>query len=254
MYQPLFTVSPLLAPPKKPLLAHLYIRSYCIVREIFCRIDKALPFYWWFTNCARVTKMKHQFALLLLSALLSKPILAIGGYANGNSIFEIFAEKDDVITDNDAFSSSPFFDRGPPPHQEAARMARYIVHNSGEFEDIFCGVRKHLYFYLCWRCISDWTSMATISSRDPIRSFPFANVFSVSDGADLESSCGVPYLYLTQLEMSVKDLKEARKKILPLLVLLLLLLLLELLLRLVVLVMIPLLALALFMVLLLWWW
>ena len=85
--------------------------------------------------------------------------------------------------------------------------------------------------------------MATISTRDPIQGSPFANVFSVSDGSNLkvlknllnflivrklinynkntltcisllseinsfflQEASGIPYFYLTKLEMSVKDL------------------------------------------------
>jgi hypothetical protein len=70
---------------------------------------------------------------------------------------------------------------GPPPPSEAARMARYIVHNS------------------------DWASIATISSMKNIKSFPFANTYSVSDGTVANSS-GIPYLYMTPLEMSSQDL------------------------------------------------
>uniref|UniRef100_A0A8C4RKT5 Cellular repressor of E1A-stimulated genes 1 n=1 Tax=Erpetoichthys calabaricus TaxID=27687 RepID=A0A8C4RKT5_ERPCA len=69
-----------------------------------------------------------------------------------------------------------------PPHDEVARVARFIVHNS------------------------DWASMATIASRDPIIGTPFANVFSVSDGP-LDNSTGELYMYLTALEISVQDLQ-----------------------------------------------
>ena len=52
--------------------------------------------------------------------------------------------------------------------------------------------------------------MATLCSRGDITGFPFANVFSVSDGPrrDREAS-GVPYLFLTPLDMSVKDLQAS---------------------------------------------
>ena len=49
--------------------------------------------------------------------------------------------------------------------------------------------------------------MATISSRPEIESYPFSNVFSVSDGATTATSSGVPYFYLSVLEMSVHDLQ-----------------------------------------------
>ena len=53
----------------------------------------------------------------------------------------------------------------------------------------------------------DWASVATISSRPEIESYPFSNVFSVSDGATTATSSGVPYFYLSVLEMSVHDLQ-----------------------------------------------
>lgn len=49
--------------------------------------------------------------------------------------------------------------------------------------------------------------MATISSRDATLSSPFANVFSVSDGASIANSSGVPYFYISTWELSAKDLK-----------------------------------------------
>lgn len=66
-----------------------------------------------------------------------------------------------------------------PTSPDHAKVARYLVHTL------------------------DWCAIATISTRDPIKNLPFANVFSFSDG--IESS-GIPYLYLTELEMSVKDI------------------------------------------------
>ena len=59
---------------------------------------------------------------------------------------------------------------------------------------------------LSW-LIKEWASVATISSRPEIESYPFSNVFSVSDGATTETSSGVPYFYLSVLEMSVHDLQ-----------------------------------------------
>lgn len=69
-----------------------------------------------------------------------------------------------------------------PPHQEVARVARFVAH-------------------LC-----DWASLATVSSRDPVVGQPFSNVFSISDGPSAQSS-GTPYMYLTPLEISVQDLQ-----------------------------------------------
>ncbi|CAK6980432.1 protein CREG1 [Scomber scombrus] len=69
-----------------------------------------------------------------------------------------------------------------PPHEEVARMARFITH----------------------QC--DWASMATISTHQPIVGKPFSNLFSVSDGP-LGRSTGVPFFYLTRMEVSVQDLQ-----------------------------------------------
>ncbi|XP_053170524.1 protein CREG1 [Scomber japonicus] len=69
-----------------------------------------------------------------------------------------------------------------PPHEEVARMARFIAH----------------------QC--DWASMATISTHEPLVGKPFSNLFSVSDGPP-GGSTGVPYLYLTRMEISVQDLQ-----------------------------------------------
>ncbi|XP_043929037.1 protein CREG1 [Protopterus annectens] len=69
-----------------------------------------------------------------------------------------------------------------PPHDQVAKVARFVVH----------------------RC--DWGSLATISTQPEVKGQPFANVFSVSDGP-VEKGTGVPYFYLTAMEVSVKDLQ-----------------------------------------------
>ncbi|XP_067298445.1 protein CREG1 isoform X2 [Pseudorasbora parva] len=69
-----------------------------------------------------------------------------------------------------------------PPHEEVARMARFVVH----------------------KC--DWASMATISTHEPVKGQPFSNVFSISDGP-AGNGTGTPYMYLTHLEISVQDLQ-----------------------------------------------
>ena len=74
----------------------------------------------------------------------------------------------------------------PPPHDEVARFARYLVHDSS------------------------WTVMATMAAREPIMDFPFANVFSMSDGT-VDKSTGVPYIYLMPLELSAIDLSHNEK-------------------------------------------
>lgn len=70
----------------------------------------------------------------------------------------------------------------PPPHQETARTARYIAHNS------------------------DWGVLSTISTKETIKGIPFGNVFSVSDGP-LDNSTGIIYFYVTPMDDSVSDLK-----------------------------------------------
>ncbi|XP_014231013.1 protein CREG1-like [Trichogramma pretiosum] len=69
---------------------------------------------------------------------------------------------------------------GPPPIDQAALMARYIVNQAG------------------------WTSVATISSRKDIESYPFCNVISFSDGP-LGNGTGIPYLFLTPLDFTAQD-------------------------------------------------
>ncbi|KAL1022079.1 hypothetical protein UPYG_G00021930 [Umbra pygmaea] len=69
-----------------------------------------------------------------------------------------------------------------PPHEEVAKMARFVAN----------------------QC--DWASMATISTHEPVQGQPFSNAFSVSDGP-VGSGTGVPYMYLTRMEISVQDLK-----------------------------------------------
>ncbi|XP_067261311.1 protein CREG1 [Chanodichthys erythropterus] len=69
-----------------------------------------------------------------------------------------------------------------PPHEEVARMARFVVH----------------------KC--DWASMATISTHDPVKGQPFSNTFSISDGL-AGNGTGTPYMYLTHMEISVQDLQ-----------------------------------------------
>lgn len=69
-----------------------------------------------------------------------------------------------------------------PPHDQVARVARFVAH----------------------QC--DWASMATISTHKPVVGQPFSNAFSVSDGPEGASS-GVPYMYLTRMEISVQDLE-----------------------------------------------
>ncbi|XP_019871608.1 protein CREG1 [Aethina tumida] len=67
-----------------------------------------------------------------------------------------------------------------PPPSQAALMARYVVHNTG------------------------WISLATISTQSKIVGYPFVSLKSFSDGPD-NNSTGVPYLYMTDMDVSGKD-------------------------------------------------
>lgn len=69
-----------------------------------------------------------------------------------------------------------------PPREDAPRVARFVTH------------------------ISDWGSLATISTLEAVRGRPFADIISFSDGPPGAGS-GVPYLYLSPLQQLVSDLK-----------------------------------------------
>ncbi|XP_076754353.1 cellular Repressor of E1A-stimulated Genes [Xylocopa sonorina] len=71
----------------------------------------------------------------------------------------------------------------PPPIDQAALMARYIV-NQG-----------------------DWVPVATISTRKDVESFPIATLVSYADGL-LGNGSGIPYLYLTPLDFTAQDLAK----------------------------------------------
>ncbi|XP_007935979.2 protein CREG1 [Orycteropus afer afer] len=70
-----------------------------------------------------------------------------------------------------------------PPREDAARVARFVAH------------------------ICDWGALATLSTVPAVRGRPFANVFSLSDGPPGAGS-GVPYFYLSPLQLSVGDLQD----------------------------------------------
>jgi len=69
----------------------------------------------------------------------------------------------------------------PPPYYEDAKMARYITHEA------------------------NWAALATIAAREPIIGYPFANIFSLSDGP-VDNSTGVPYFYISEWEISAQDM------------------------------------------------
>lgn len=108
------------------------------------------------------------------------------GYTS-NDIADIIEDvpdtRADTRTDTRADTRA---DTLPPPHDQVARMARFIAHNS------------------------DWAALATIATREPIMGFPFANVLSISDGP-LDNSTGVPYIYISPWEISARDLSHNNK-------------------------------------------
>ena len=53
---------------------------------------------------------------------------------------------------------------------------------------------------------TDWGSIATINSREPMKGYPFSNVISFSDGTSAESSTGTPYFYDTDMDLSQIDI------------------------------------------------
>jgi len=72
----------------------------------------------------------------------------------------------------------------PPPFWEKAKMARYVLH------------------------ISDWGSIATISSQPQIRGLPYANVLSTADGIMGSNSTGTPYFFMSSWDVSSHDLEK----------------------------------------------
>jgi len=70
-----------------------------------------------------------------------------------------------------------------PPYTKKALTARYVVHTS------------------------DWGSLATISVQKKIAGMPYANVFSIADGIIGNVSLGIPYFFMTGMDVSTKDLE-----------------------------------------------
>ncbi|XP_004646096.1 protein CREG1 isoform X1 [Octodon degus] len=70
-----------------------------------------------------------------------------------------------------------------PPREDAARVARFVAH------------------------VSEWGALATISVLEAVRGQPFADVLSLSDGPPGAGS-GVPYFFLSPLQLSVHNLEE----------------------------------------------
>ncbi|XP_008467463.1 protein CREG1 isoform X2 [Diaphorina citri] len=70
---------------------------------------------------------------------------------------------------------------GPPPVDQVAKMARYIVHHS------------------------EWMSLAYQSKHNRTLDYPMARVYSVSDGL-ANSSTGIPYIMASPLDETIHDL------------------------------------------------
>jgi len=74
----------------------------------------------------------------------------------------------------------------PPPHEEVAKMSRYLTH------------------------YNDYTALATISTREGIEGYPFTASISYTDGIVGQSS-GIPYFYMTAMDISSIDLEKNPK-------------------------------------------
>lgn len=79
--------------------------------------------------------------------------------------------------------SATFSRPEPPPIDDAARYARYIVH------------------------YSDWCAVSHISKQPDTTGFPMARVFSMSDGT-ISNSSGIPYIYTTPMDEGTRDLLD----------------------------------------------
>jgi len=74
----------------------------------------------------------------------------------------------------------------PPPHEKVAEMSRWLTH------------------------YNDYTAIATISTREGIEGYPFTASISYTDGI-IGKSSGVPYFYMTSMDLSSKDLAQNPK-------------------------------------------
>lgn len=52
---------------------------------------------------------------------------------------------------------------------------------------------------------ADWASVATISTLKTTVGYPFVTLKSMSDGPS-DNGTGIPYLYMTDLDLSGKDI------------------------------------------------
>jgi len=87
------------------------------------------------------------------------------------------------ITITSSSYSFTLIESGPPQPWQTALMGRYVIHNS------------------------DWVSISTISTLSSIKTYPFVNLKSMSDGP-VSKGTGIPYLYMTELDLSGKDIEQ----------------------------------------------
>jgi len=120
--------------------------------------------------------MKILFAsFALLASILAS---SLNPYHTASyKVAQLAAEKSNAAKEDVAVRGNP------PPYWEHAKFARYITHESY------------------------WAAMATIAAREPIVGYPFANIFSLSDGP-VDNSTGVPYFYISEWEISAQDVAE----------------------------------------------
>ncbi len=128
---------------------------------------------------------------------------------NTMDVFAIRVSKGNEVFEMEASWKSSSIPE-PPPHEAAAKMARYIVHYSGGLAGIFKNVTwtsETLISLACLFLSIDWTSIATLSTLPQLEGFPFANIISISDGATIREASGEPYFYLTPFDYTVEDLE-----------------------------------------------
>ncbi|KAG0714749.1 Protein CREG1 [Chionoecetes opilio] len=107
-------------------------------------------------------------------------IIALVLILMSGSLFQLYLHHNRVTSSSGAqIHTWP----GPPPYDQVARVARYVVH------------------------ISEWASIATVSTAGPIAGYPFGNIISMSDGPVAKAS-GTPYAYITRMDLSGKDLMK----------------------------------------------
>lgn len=56
----------------------------------------------------------------------------------------------------------------------------------------------------------DWVAIATISTQDDIKGFPYVSLKSFSDGTKMNST-GIPFLYMTDMDVIGKDVLVSNK-------------------------------------------